>query len=235
MPSEIELLSMRGKGEELKEPLPEGLDARKVQAVRTILWEIRIATIKAARSCLSCPDFWTMPEAIAWLERMAEGLAVLRPHVVDVALKDVFGPAFGRGGMGSHGQVGYGPKTATLQGELSKNVVPTLASSLSRVLASCWGVVEAPALPALLEAPQAAATVALSRTTSLLLSELAGAGLLQAGAMTVPGKRTFSQGPSEAADAAQEPSSKRRKNRNRNRFAALAEDDDAAAAAAVAA
>merc|ERR1719277_1400536 len=76
MPSKAEHKAMAGSTAEAicDKWLPPNLNIKQVEAVRNMLWELRVSLAKAAHACTVCPDFWLIPEAMDWLATLTESL-----------------------------------------------------------------------------------------------------------------------------------------------------------------
>lgn len=238
IPADNELTAMLGRKLEDAEEIPvlPPLDPKKIRDIRNILWELRITTSAAVRDCISCFEFWSLPQAIELITRVAEAIPLQRPHHAEMLLKDIFVPLFGYG-VHREGH-GLSQVPAAQHAHLCSAVVPPLVAGLDVLLAVCWGRGEisphSMVVPSALDNAMAQTVVSLSRVAAQLIGALAGVGSSsQMCLMANPEKRVFrgqdggaSAATSQAASAV--PQAKggknKRKQRNRNSFAALSAD-----------
>lgn len=239
IPADNELNSMLGrKPDDAEEVLVRPpFEPKKIREIRNIVWELRITASAAVRDCLSCPEFWSLPQAIEMVKRVADAMPVQRPHHAEMMLKDVFIPLFG---YGVHRE-GHGLNRVPVAQHnfLCGAVVPPLVAGIDALLDACWGRSETALLsmvvPPALESAKAQTVVALSRVAAQLVGALAGVGSSpQMCVLASPERRVFRNqvfATSEAEPApAKNSRSSKRKQRGKNSFAALSGDPEVEAA-----
>lgn len=221
-------LSLESKGDE---ELPPGVERESLLKIRSELWSLRTCIFKAVRACCNTTAYWRHAGAVDWLRRLAEHLPSQRPHVAEMALREVYAPLF----QNFHNVVsmqgwGFGMQQVPpdLRATCCMAVVPPVMSGMSRLLRQCWGraaagdaavLGAAPVLPAW-EIGFANSVLKLGRFFVSVLGSLAGSGMPKT--LRSPERLTKQQQARPPPPQVQ-PKSKRRKH-NKNQFAVLADD-----------
>ena len=208
--------------EELAKEFSAGLDPKVAAAIRSVFYELRCQSAKAARACVACKSFWEQPNSSQWIKATAETLRAVKPHVAEMLLREIFLPLVRNEALLKDSDIA----------SAAKNFMPSVWSSLSAALKEHWqlqrptqelrGMSHVPdPLPCFskLEAAHASSIVAFTRTACYFMTSFAGTDLPQAGLLE-DARHNLLKRPAEAATGPR----KRRKNRNKNRFSALEEE-----------
>ena len=78
--------------EELAKEFSAGLDPKVAAAIRSVFYELRCQSAKAARACVACKSFWEQPNSSQWIKATAETLRAVKPHVAEMLLREIFLP-----------------------------------------------------------------------------------------------------------------------------------------------